>query len=280
VPCNIHIRGVSDVDLLALDEAFHTYDRSGSWSQQGYYRSPIDYTPVSALQSLRRLIESTLKTKYPAAEVDTSGSKAVKISGGSLLRMVDVVPSNWHDTVEYQRTAQEYDRGVQILDKKAGITLDNMPFLHIKRINDQDALALQSLKRSIRLCRNVKSDAQDDGTDIALPSFDIAATMYHADLGALRIGAAYELAILAETQRHLDALARNFDQARTLWVPDRSRRIFDTDAKLNGLVELSVEMDDLVQEVALEQGYRSPLGFAPGLYESRQALAKSYIPTA
>jgi len=79
VPCNIHIRGVSDVDLLALDEAFHTYAVAGVWSQQGLYRNPMRGTPLEALLSLRRLVESTLKTKYPAATVDTSGSKAVKI---------------------------------------------------------------------------------------------------------------------------------------------------------------------------------------------------------
>jgi hypothetical protein len=280
VPCNIHIRGVSDVDLLTLDEAFHTYDQLGSIAQLGGYRSPISYTPLSALQLLRRHIESILKEKYPAAEVDTSGGKAVKISGGSLARPVDVVPSHWHDTADYQRTDQEHDRGVYILDRKVPTTVLNMPFRHIKRVTDQDRLALLSLKKAIRLCKNVKSDAAEDGTEINLPSFDIAATMYHADLTALRVGAGYELAILAETQRYLDALACNFNQARTLMVPDGSRRIFDTEAKLNGLRSLSIEMDDLVKEVAKEQDRRVGLGREPYLWESRDTLAKSYVPAA
>jgi hypothetical protein len=141
-------------------------------------------------------------------------------------------------------------------------------------------LALLSLNKAIRLCKNVKSDAQDDGTEINLPSFDIAATMYHADIAALRVAAGYELAILAEMQRHLDALARNSDQARTLLVPDGSRRIFDTEAKLNGLLTLSIEMDDLLKEVAKEQDYLIGFGREPGLFESRQAIAKAYIPAA
>jgi hypothetical protein len=278
VPCNIHIRGVSDVDLLTLDDAFYTYDRLGPASQLGAYRSPTSYTPLWALQSLRQHIETILRTKYPAAEVDTSGSKAVKISGGSLARPVDVVPSHWHDTADYQRTYQEHDRAVCVLDKKVPTTVENMPFRHIKRITDQDMIALLSLKKAIRLCKNVKSDAADDGTEIPLPSFDIAATMYHANIAALQIGAGYELAILAETQRHLDVLACNFDHARTLMVPDGSRRIFDTDAKLRGLRTLSIEMDDLLKEVAKEQNYLLGLGKEPTLWDSREAVAKAYVP--
>jgi hypothetical protein len=279
VPCNIHIRGVSDVDLLTLDEAFHTYDTIGFLSQTGHYRSPISYTPLSALQSLRRQIETILEVKYPAADVNTSGSKAVKISGGSLARPVDVVPSHWHDTADYQRSSQEYDRGVTILDRKIPMTIDNMPFRHIKRIDERDIFAIQGLKKAIRLCKNVKSDAAEDGTEIALPSFDIAATMYHADLGTLRAGAANELLILAETQRHLDALTNNSEVARKLIVPDGSRPVFDTDAKLRGLRALSIEMDDLAKEVAKEQDWSLGVG-EPTLPASRQALAKAHLPAA
>lgn len=280
VPCNIHIRGVSDVDLLALDEAFHTYDPLGHLAQNGSYRTPISYTPLSALRSLRLHIESVLRAKYPAAEVDISGGKAVKISGGSLARPVDVVPSHWHDTLDYQRTSQEHDRGVCILDKKIPATVHNMPFRHIKRITDQDHLALLSLKKSIRLCKNVKSDAVEDGREINFPSFDIAATMFHADLAALQTGAGYELAILSETQRHLDALACNFDHARTLLVPDGSRRIFDTESKLIAMRSLSIEMDDLLKEVAKEQDYRLGLGREPNLWESRDTVSRTYVPSA
>jgi hypothetical protein len=280
VPCNIHIRGVSDVDLLTLDEAFHTYDQLGLRAQLGGYRSPTSYTPLSALQSLRGHVERILKVKFPAAEVDTSGGKAVKISGGSLARPVDVVLSHWHDTADYQRTFQEHDRGVRILDKKVPTTVDNMPFRHIKRISDQDTLAFLSLKKAIRLCKNVKSDAEEEGTNITLPSFDIAATMYYADLAALRMGATYELAILAETQRHLDALACNFDLARTLMVPDGSRRIFDTEAKLHGLRSLSIEMDDLLREVAKEQNYLLGVGREPTIWESRDTVTNVYVPAA
>ena len=99
----------------------------------------------------------------------------------------------------------------------------------------------------------MKADAEGEGTSIPLPSFDIAATMYHASMDALRLGATFDLAILAETQRHLDRLARDHEYAKTLLVPDGSRLIFNSQEKLQGLNRLSIEMDDLLRAVAREQ---------------------------
>lgn len=253
VPLNVHIRGVSDVDLLNLDLSFLTYERSGKMSLGGYYTSPTTRTSRDVLLALRTEAEKILKSAFPAATIDTSGGKAIKIFGGSLARPVDVVPSHWHDTVAYQASRQKHDRGVTILDKKKYETIDNLPFLHIKRVSDQCAWTSGSLRKSIRLCKNVKADAETEGTKITLPSFDIAATMYHADMNALRDGAVYELQILAETQRHLDYLYQNPAYARLLRVPDDSRIVFDTDEKYAGLKKLSHEIDDLFDQVAKEQ---------------------------
>ena len=199
------------------------------------------------------------------------------LSGGSLARPVDVVPSHWHDTIDYQASGEESDRVVKILNTKVPETLDNLPFLHIKRVHERDAKTLGGLKKSIRLCKNVKSDAESDGKTINLPSFDIAAIMYHADLAALLTGAVYELGILAETQRYLDWATTNESEAVKLLVPDGSRPILDTRAKLDGLRTLSVEMDDLAREVAKEQGLSPVLG-EPSLSESRTKLHSTYIP--
>lgn len=278
VPANLHIRGVSDVDLLNLDTSFYTYATAGRRSALGLYTIPTPKTSIGVLTSLRNEAEKILKAKFPAADVDCSGAKAIKIAGGSLARPVDVVPSHWFDTVDYQTTLEEHDRGVTILNKKVPITIDNVPFLHIKRINDRDTQTMGGLKKAIRLCKNVKNDAEEEGTVIGLPSFDIASTMYHADPKALAVGAFYELGILAETQRFLDYLTQNEEEAKKLYVPDGSRKIFDTQEKLRGLRALSIEMDDLLTEVAKEQVPN--LGPKPTWYDSRAALAKSVIPAA
>jgi hypothetical protein len=277
VALNVHIRGVSDVDLLILDKNYLTYATAGSRSLAGLYGSPTSRTSVDVLTGLRRESAAILTRRYPAATVDSSGSKAIKIWGGSLPRAVDVVPAHWHDNIEYQRISREYDRGVTILDSKNRRTIDNLPFLHTKRIGDRDDEVNGSLRKAIRLCKQVKADAEEDGTAVTLPSFDIAATMYHANMAALKWGNIYDLAVLAETQRHLDWLYHNRSQAEQLKVPDGSRVIFDSDVKLAGLTRLSVEIDDLLQEVAREQGN---LSSTVDRATSRGLVENVYIPGA
>lgn len=128
------------------------------------------------------------------------------------------------------------------------------------------------MKKAIRLCKNVKADAE---SEIALPSFDIAAMMFHADRTALAASQWYELSVLAETQRFVDLLTLNETYAQTLMVPDGSRPIFNTRAKLDALRRLSIELDDLTLQVAREQHVGIPV---PDLGTGRQRLKDALIP--
>jgi len=189
-----------------------------------------------------------------------------------------VVPSHWHDTVDYQASRREPDRGIQILDKPVPASVLNMPFRHIERINQHDALARSGLKKAIRLLKNVKADAVEEGSKIPLPSFDIAAAMWHADLTALAAGSVYELAIVAEATRHLDHLARNTAFAKTLMVPDGSRPIFNTPEKVEALIQLSLEMDDLALQIGREQE-RLLQQMQPSRQQIDAVLRRAIIPT-
>lgn len=277
VPCNLHIRGVSDVDLLVLDERFFTYDGTGTKAPYISTFTSVPYTPLSALLTLRSSSERILKDKYPAATVDISGNKAIKLSGGSLRRPVDVVPSHWYDTAEYQATDLEIHRGVQILDKSIPKAVLNLPFKHIDLISRRDVLARGGLRKAIRLLKNVKADAVEEGTRIDLPSFDIAACMWHADTASLAAGSLYELAIVAESQRFLDMLARNFTYAQTLRTPDGSRAIFDTQQKLEGLLHLSLEVDDLAMQISREHNLLLNM-VTPTQHQVDEVLRKAIVP--
>jgi hypothetical protein len=68
----------------------------------------------------------------------------------------------------------------------------------------------------------------------------------------LRLGQYSDLAVLSETQRHLDALYQDSIAAGRLWVPDGSRLIFDTSEKRDWLLRLSTEMDELLKNVYQE----------------------------
>lgn len=254
VPLNVHIRAVSDVDLLTLDDRMFTYDRNG---QKANWYPSTSLSSLGVLKELRLEAEKVLVSAYPAVRVDCTGRKAISLSGGSLARPVDVVPSHWHNTATYQATSADHERGVTILDKSVPMTLDNLPFLHIKKVHDRDLQCCAGLKKAIRLVKSVKSDSENPEST-KLPSFDIAALLYHADISALRIGLIYELSVLAEAQRFFDWCYHNMAGARTLRTPDNSRIILDTQAKVDGLRALSYDLDSLVREVAREQASITP----------------------
>jgi len=246
VPLDVHIRKVSDVDVLAITKEFFTYNNTGAKALRAGYQNPSQRTSGGVLSSLRQQVESDLDDAFPAATVDKSGAKAVKVSGGSLQRAVDVVPAHWYDTKEYQASGRQADRAVTIYNKKTGGTIHNLPFLHIERVGNRCDSINGGLRKAIRLCKNVKADSD---RDIQLSSYDIAAIMYHADMNALRMGQYSELAVLTETQRHLDALYMDKVAAGALWVPDGSRLIFDASEKHTSLLWLSLEIDDLLKSV-------------------------------
>ncbi|MGF6773794.1 hypothetical protein P3T18_006308 [Paraburkholderia sp. GAS199] len=249
VPLDVHIKRVSDVDVLAITKDFYTYSTQGVQALRGGYTNPTVRTSAGVLSDLRQRTELHLFEAFPAAKVDKSGAKAVKVSGGSLARSVDVVPAHWYDTKDYQVSGRHADRAVTIYNKATGETIDNLPFLHIERVGARCDSINGGLRKSIRLCKSVKADSK---RDIGLSSYDIAAVMYHADMAALSVGRYSDLAVLSETQRHLDALYRDPGAAGRLWVPDGSRVIFDSAEKRDWLLSLSLEIDELLANVVQE----------------------------
>ncbi|WP_414162073.1 hypothetical protein ACMGG9_08495 [Serratia sp. BNK-10] len=272
VPLNIHIKGVSDVDLLAIEQQILRYAPTGL-KAESYEPATRDSRDV--VRELRKEVEIALSDAFPAAHVECDNAKSVKITGGSLSRDVDVVPSVWWDTENYQESGQEHDRGVAILNTKTNEHIYNTPFLHIKLITERCDESLGGLRKSIRLLKNIRADAEEDDKLIDLSSFDIASMMYHCDVSNLKQGFYYELAILSETQRWLDFLWRNFNYAKTLYVPDETRLIFDKDSKRDELLKLSILVDELTKEVAKEMN--SSMSDSAAMEQIRDYLNRSIV---
>ena len=249
VPLDIHIKGVSDIDMLVLRDDFRTYDVNGPRAQSGHYRNPMADTPIGRLRRLRTRCETILTGAYPAADVDTSGSKSITLCGGSLRRKVDVVPSHWHDTISFQSSGLEDDRGVSVLVKDESTTTDNLPFVHIKRINDKDIGTWGGTKKTIRLLKNLKNDS-DYLNLITLSSYDIASLVWHFPDSSLQVIETKELALLAAANFHLTWCAANKAAMMDLPTPDGTRKIIDSDAKFLGLQLLSLEVGQLAEGVA------------------------------
>ena len=245
VPLNVHIKGNSDIDLLVLCTAFLTVDASIIH----LYGTYAGKSATEELQDLRLQASQVLKAKFPAVEVDDSPGKAITLSGGSLARCVDVIPSHWHDTKEYYETKLKKYREICVLDSKFNLRVNNKPFLHIALVEEKCNSTNGSLRKVIRLLKNLKYDAEPE---VRFTSYDIVAVCYHMSIPQLTIPFGLDLLLLDRVQKHLDFIASNADYRNTLHVPDGSRKIFDQTEKLAGLLRLKQELDSLIKDIARE----------------------------
>ncbi len=269
VALNIHIKGHSDVDMLIII--------AGTVEVEPPRIIPNGYSPATDPRSLLQIIrdvraksEKILPVNFPKADVDCSNNKSICVSGGSLAREVDVVPAFWFDTVQYQRSFQEHDRGIKIYHKSDDALLLNFPFTHIKLINDRDAQYSGNLKCIIRLMKNMIADMPDYKKHVVkqLSSYDLAAIGYYMNEN---LYAPYymKLSLVEKTRAHLAFLLAASDYRSSLFVPDKTRKIFDNDKKVEALSILSKEMDDLAVSIFKEL---RPLHSA---YDASTILSKS-----
>lgn len=246
VPLNVHIRGVSDIDLLVLHGGFVTLDWRGPMAST---YTAINGHPVLDMLALRTTCESILVQKFPAATVDKTGAKAIALSGGSLRRKVDIVPAHWHDTASYQMSGQKHDRDVRVLDKSTPETVANRPFFHMKKIEEKDNVTQGGAKKVIRLLKNLRKDSD---LDIALTSYDIASLVWHFDTQLLHRPSYLDVTLILGTQIMLNYFVQARSYTQSLSVPDGTRKIIDSPEKFLALVRLSSEVDQLVSDIARE----------------------------
>ncbi|WP_417548424.1 hypothetical protein [Marinobacter segnicrescens] len=269
VALDIHIKGHSDVDMLILVTNPVNVELP-KVVPNGYLPSSDPRSLLQIIRDVRAKSERILPVNFPKANVDCSSSKCICVSGGSLAREVDVVPAIWFDTIKYQSSSRDHDRGVKIYNKSDDEFLLNFPFTHIKLVNDRDALYGGNLKSVIRLMKNMIADMPDYKKRVVkqLSSYDLAAIGYHMNEN---LYAPYymKLSLVEKTRAHLAFLLAAKDYRSSLSVPDQSRKIFDNDGKVEALSILSKEMDDLAVSIFKEL---QPLRSA---YDSSAILTKS-----
>ncbi|MBU2895246.1 hypothetical protein [Vibrio hepatarius] len=248
VPLNIHIKGHSDVDMLILEES--TILVQNPVVDTFRYSEPTDKRPmVEIIKRLREVSEEKLTTRYHEVEVDCDNAKSIAMSGGSLQRKIDIVPSCWLDTAEYQNTNDESERGVKIYDKKSHILLGNAPFKHIKLVDEKDKIYRGNLKKCVRLLKTLVADMPDYKKVKAkeLSSFDLVAIVYHMN-DLLNVNAYTPLALVAAIETQLGNL-RYIEVLRDISVPDGSRKVFNSDKKLEALAIFHDEISALSRAI-------------------------------
>lgn len=249
VALDIHIKGHSDVDMLIIV--------TNPVKIELPKVNPNEYSPatdtrglINIAKDVREKSERILPINFPKAEVDSSGNKSISLEGGSLRRKVDIVPAIWFDTIRYQRSGLESDRGIKIYHKADHEFYLNYPFTHIKMINDRDSLYSGNLKSVIRLLKNMIADMPDYKKRTAknLSSYDLAAIAFHMNT-ELDVPSYMKLALVEKARSHLAFLNSAKTYRDTLDVPDGSRKIFNEESKTEALEILTNEISDLAKAI-------------------------------
>jgi hypothetical protein len=238
-----HIKARSDIDLLVLTGKFHTLEKPQEPA------SPYKGNPLQDLLDLRAEAIVSLEAAFPEATVDSSGAKSISLEGGSLRRKIDVVPSNWFNTNQYNETGQKMYRGVQILDAKNMERLKNTPFLHNAWIAHNDNQTNGGLRKAARLMKSLKYDTEA----IDLSSYDLVSIAFRMSDGDLNVPRGQELSLLNSCYAFCVSLQENSVLRNSLDVPDGHRRIFAAGhATLDGLNQLTRALGELVSDVLRE----------------------------
>lgn len=250
VALDVHIKGHSDVDMLIIYEDLVTVEVPEIFPNR-YSCPSIPKSMVDIIKDVRLHSENILPKNFPQANVDCKGNKAIKLSEGSLLRKVDIVPASWFDTRDYQQTGKESDRGIKIYHKNTHQLELNLPFKHIQLISDKDFLYNGNLRSVIRLMKNMLADMPDykKTTAKSLSSYDLASIAYHMGI-ELYLSYDIRLGLVERTRAYLLSLSTNSIYRNSLMVPDGSRKIFNSDSKSKALEILLSEVTDLAESIA------------------------------
>jgi hypothetical protein len=256
LPLNVHLRRVSDVDMLVWPLSFFIFDSFGM-AASSYTVSTNN--AVSEITSLRSECQSVIRSAFPAAKVDNSGAKCITVSEGSLLREIDVVPSVLYKTMTYQRTNNDEDRGIQIYDKNSYEVITNYPFKVRALINSKEGRTGGGCKKAIRLLKNMREDSD---TQIALSSFNIMSLVYAMQDTDLMHSSYYEGKIVASLQNWFFNIANDETYLRGINTVDGSRKIVQSEADVTAISQMSGELNVLVLRIAQELQSDIPTSFS------------------
>jgi len=243
VETNTHIKLHSDIDLLVIVDDFVSLEAPQVPA------SPYQGDPLAELKRARLNSFSILDSTYD--QVDDSKPKSIQVFPTNPKRKVDVVVCNWYDSNEYvQQGRQETYRGIRIYDKQQHTRGEDFPFLNIARINAKDSFVNSGLRRSVRILKTLKEDAD---YIIDLTSFEITSLVFDISDEKLLKSDSKRLFLLNELSGQLETLINNHHHRRTLLSPNKKELVFGADdSKVIEIKKLKTEVDDLRNDIIEE----------------------------
>jgi hypothetical protein len=254
---NTNIKIYSDFDLLAIVDRYH-YAQTVS--------DPYTATdPDTDIQEMWKQGKAILCGVYD--EVDASNPKCISVVNKSLNRKVDVVFAFWYNTDEFDKSRDEYYRGVHLYQFPSGPReAQDFPFAHMHQVNVKGNETSDGSRRAIRLLKTLKADCDTDLGD--LKSFQLTALVHSMDSTRLRYYLANDLNIATETSGQIRKVLEDSTFRKGIKSPNGTEYPLASDEVVPLLKRLKEDLDELIVDATRElnsqtvrnavQAYRNP----------------------
>lgn len=232
-----NIKLYSDIDLLTIVEKY------------SYRPSHLIQTPYTAsdphqdIKLLRRQSELILEDIYD--EVDTKGSKSIKVTNKHLRREVDIVFCFWNDTENYLQSLSKSKRGVYLFDFPNDEKIEDFPFMHLEEVNLKGNLTMDGSRKAIRLLKTLKSDSTGEYKNLS--SFQITTVVHNIHSSQLMYShTGMEVQIARAVSYELQQIISDTDYRKSLLSPNQTEAPLADDSCLPDIIRLKSELDNLL----------------------------------
>ena len=239
-----NIRTHSDIDLLAIIDPYH-YMAPNVPNSNPYN----DSDPDEDIAELRRQSINILRNIYD--EVDHSGEKSISIYNKSLKRKIDIVFCFWYNTAEYERTQNEYYRGVCLYKFPVKQRENDFPFAHMGNVNYKGDNTRDGSRRGIRLLKTLRADCETEIKQVS--SFHLT-TIAHATPNEhlLYRAPGSEIAIARALSDEMGKLIQNPYYRESVKSPNGIETPLANDELVPEIKLIKADLDSLIEDSAKE----------------------------
>ncbi|MET6996389.1 hypothetical protein [Chitinophaga defluvii] len=240
VPTRTNIKAHSDIDLLTIIDRYVYQDPSRPNTNPYTFSSPPD-----DIKLLRKQALEILRDIYD--EVDDSNEKCITVFNKALWRKIDVVFCFWYNTEEYERTSNEYYRGIKF---KASSLTPDYPFAHLYQVNQKGDATMDGARRAIRLLKTLKADSDNDLE--LLKGFQLTSVIHSMDNNLLYYRPGKDIDIAQAVSGHLNVIINNPDYRTSIQSPNGCEKPFGDSMIVKDLRLLKEDLDTLIEDASKE----------------------------
>jgi hypothetical protein len=244
-----NIKAHSDIDLLTIINRYH-YPES---------HPTVPYTasvPQDDIQELRKQATLILESKYD--DVDADGESCVSIFNKSLYRKVDIAFGFWYNTDDYDRTNDEYYRGIYLHKHPSCARKQDFPFAHLHNVNLKGDTTADGSRRGVRLLKNLRADSDTEFQH--LKSFQITTIVHSIDNGQLHYRPGQELPIAHAISGELTRLIDSPAYRQSVKSPNGTEKPLAKEGIEKELILLKTDLDTLIEDATkdIARSYNLP----------------------